>query len=83
MRMRESRPTIRASMSTTREVENREHLVQLVFDILGKQGVNVTDEMIHVTHYGFDDRIDWDEYIIVVDRFGVSASPTAPALTRP
>lgn len=71
MRMREVRPTIRLSMSTTKEVENRDHLFRLIFKKLGRKGFVVTDNMIHVTHYGFDDRIDWDEHIIVVDGFGV------------
>ena len=34
--------------------------------------------MIHVSHYGFDDRIDWDEHIIVVECFGVFGFTDAP-----
>ncbi len=71
MRMRENRVTVEASMATVLEVEDREHLFRLIVDVLGKKGLVVNDEMIHVSHYGFDDRIDWDEHIIVVDRFGV------------
>jgi hypothetical protein len=71
MRMRENRPTIKASLSTTTNVVDREHLVRLIFERLGKQGLVVTDEMVYITHYGFDDRIDWDDHIIVVDGHGV------------
>jgi hypothetical protein len=71
MKMRENRPTIEDSLATTLEVENREHLVRLIIERLAQQGVAVTDGMIHVSHYGFDDRIDWDEHIIVVDGHGV------------
>jgi hypothetical protein len=71
MKMRENRLAIEDSMSTTLEVENRAHLVRLIGERLGPTGVVVTDRMIHVSHYGFDERIDWDEHIIVVDGHGV------------
>ncbi|WP_296707594.1 hypothetical protein [Rhodoblastus sp.] len=71
MKMRENRPTIEDSLSTTLEVENREHLVRLIVERLGRTGAAVTESMIHISHYGFDDRIDWDEHIIVVDGHGV------------
>jgi hypothetical protein len=71
MKMRENRPTIEDSLSTTLEVENREHLVRLIVERLGPKGLAVTDRMIHISHYGFDERIDWDEHIIVVDGHGV------------
>jgi hypothetical protein len=71
MKMRENRLTIEDSLSTILEVENRAHLVRLSVENLGRKGVVVTDGMIHVSHYGFDDRIDWDEHIIVVDGHGV------------
>jgi hypothetical protein len=71
MKMRENRPTIEDSLSTTLEVENREHLVRLIVERLGLTGAAVTESMIHISHYGFDDRIDWDEHIIVVDGHGV------------
>jgi hypothetical protein len=65
-------------MSTVLEIEGREQLVQYIFDKLERKGVVVTDEMIHVTHYGFDDRINWDEHIIVVDGFGVIGFTDSP-----
>ncbi|MDI9849919.1 hypothetical protein QM467_17900 [Rhodoblastus sp. 17X3] len=34
--------------------------------------------MVHVSHYGFDDRIDWDDHIIVVDGHGVFGFTDAP-----
>lgn len=76
--MRENKPTIKESMATILEVEGREQLVRHIFDTLEKKGVLVTDEMIHVSHYGFDDRINWDEHIIVIDRFGVFGFTDAP-----
>jgi hypothetical protein len=78
MRMRENKPTIQESMATILEIEGREQLHRHIFDTLGEKGVVVTDEMIHVSHYGFDERIDWDEHIIVVDRFGVFGFTDGP-----
>lgn len=78
MRMREHRLTMKDSLSTAMEVDNREHLVRLIFDRFGKRGIVVSDEMIHVSHYGFDDRIDWDDHIIVVDGQGVFGYIDAP-----
>ena len=78
MRMRESKPTIEESLATIQNLEGRTQLVRRIFDALGEKGVIVTDEMIHVSHYGFDDRIDWDEYIIVVDRYGVFGFTDGP-----
>jgi hypothetical protein len=78
MRMRENRPTMEDSISTTLEVAGREQMVRHIFDALGKKGVVVTDEMVHVSHYGFDERIDWDEHIIVVERFGVFGFTDCP-----
>ncbi len=78
MRMRENRRTIKQSMASTVEIESREHLVRHIVETLGKKGVVVTDQMIHVTHYGYDDRIDWDEHIIVVERFGVFGFTDSP-----
>jgi hypothetical protein len=81
MRIRENRPTIDDSLSTTQEVEGREQMIRHIFDTLGKKGVIVTDEMVHLSHYGFDDRTGWDEHIIVVDRFGVFGFTDGPCLT--
>jgi hypothetical protein len=81
MRIRENRSTIQDSLATTLEVEGREQMVRHIFDRLGEKGVVVTDEMIHVTPYGFDDRTGWDEHIIVVERFGVFGFTDGPCLT--
>jgi hypothetical protein len=78
MRLRENRVKIEDSLATTLEVEDRDQMFRHIFDTLGKKDIVVTDEMVHVTHYGFDERIDWDEYIIVVDRFGVFGFTDAP-----
>jgi hypothetical protein len=81
MRIRENRPTIDDSLSTTLEVAGREQMIRHIFDTLGKKGVVVTDEMVHLSHYGFDDRTGWDEHIIVVERFGVFGFTDGPCLT--
>lgn len=78
MRMRENRPTIEDSMATMLEIEGRTELVGHIRAKLGLSGAVVTDDMVHVSHYGFDERIDWDEYIVVVEKFGVFGFTDAP-----
>jgi hypothetical protein len=71
MWLRENRRTIWQSLATSVRIKNRSQLVRHIAGRLGKSRVAITDDMIHVTHYGYDDRIDWDEYIVVVEGLGV------------
>jgi hypothetical protein len=71
MWLRENRRTIWQSLATSVRIKNRAQLLRTIAGRLRKSRIVLTDDMIHVTHYGYDDRIDWDEYIIVVDGFGV------------
>jgi hypothetical protein len=71
MWLRENRRTIWQSVATSVRIKNRAQLVRHIAGRMRKSRVAITDDMIHVTHYGYDDRIDWDEYIIVVEGFGV------------
>ena len=77
MRVRENRKTMRQSLSTAVRLKNRAQLLRHISGRLGK-AAGVTDDMIHVTHYGYDDRIDWDEYIIVVEGHGVFGFADGP-----
>jgi hypothetical protein len=70
MWLRENRLTIWQSLATSVRIKNRAQLVRHIAGRLRKSCI-VTDDMIHVTHYGYDDRIDWDEYIVVVEGCGV------------
>jgi hypothetical protein len=71
MWLRENRRTIWQSLATSVRIKNRAQLIRYIAGKLRKSRVAITDDMIHVTHYGYDDRIDWDEYIVVVEGFGV------------
>jgi hypothetical protein len=71
MWLRENRRTIWQSLATSMRIKNRAQLVRTIAGKLRKSRAAITDDMIHVTHYGYDDRIDWDEYIVVVEGFGV------------
>ncbi len=71
MWLRENRRTIWQSVATSVRIKNRAQLVRHIAGRMRKSRVAITDDMIYVTHYGYDDRIDWDEYIIVVEGFGV------------
>jgi hypothetical protein len=71
MWLRENRRTIWQSLATSVRIKNRAQLVRYIAGRLRESRVAITDDMVHVTHYGYDDRIDWDEYIVVVEGFGV------------
>ena len=71
MWLRENRRTIWQSLATSVRIKNRAQLVRHIAGRMRKSRIAITDDMIHVTHYGYDDRIDWDEYIVVLEGFGV------------
>ena len=71
MRVRENRATLNASLTMAVTLENRAQLIRYVVDRLRSRGVTADERMIHVEHLGFNNRIDWDEYMITVEGFGV------------
>ena len=71
MRVRENRATLNASLTMAVTLETRAQLIRYVVDRLRSKGVQANEAMIHVDHLGFNNRIDWDEYMITVDRYGV------------
>jgi hypothetical protein len=70
MRIRESRATINASLTMLATVGSRAELVRYIADRLFLRGLHVTDDMVHITHLGYNKQTDWDEYGITVDGFG-------------
>ncbi len=85
MRVRENHNNLRRSMATTVRLEGRAQLLRYLSGKLRKSGVAIADDTVHVTHYGYDDRTGWDEYIIVVEGFGVFgyADEPCPAANAP
>ncbi len=71
MRVRENRTTLNASLTLAVTLQDRAQLVRYVIDRLSVKGLQVNEDMIHVEHLGYNNRIDWDEYMITVDRYGV------------
>jgi hypothetical protein len=70
MRVRESRATITASLTMLTTIKNRADLVRYIADRLVLRGLQVTDDMVHVAHLGYNKQTDWDEHRITVDGFG-------------
>ena len=83
MRVRESRATINASLTNVTAVDGRAGLVRYIADRLQARGLQVTDEMIHIDHVGYNQQTDWDEYRIVVDRFGLFGFTDGPCPDGP
>lgn len=78
MRVRESRATINASLTNVAAVHGRADLVRYIAERLLIRGVQVTDDMIHVDHVGYNKQTDWDEYSIMVDSFGLFGFADGP-----
>jgi hypothetical protein len=83
MRVRESRTTINASLITAEAVAGRKELMRYIADRLLARGLQVTDDMIHIDHVGYNQQTDWDEYRIMVDRFGVFGFVDGPFTDGP
>jgi hypothetical protein len=78
MRVRESRTTINCSLTTAAAVGCRTELLRYIADRLLTRGLQITDDMIHIDHVGYNQQTDWDEYRIMVDRFGVFGFADGP-----
>lgn len=78
MRVREVRKDVWRSLATAVRIRNRSHLVRHISVKLRKDGAQIPDDLIHVTPYGYDDRIGWNDHIIVVEGFGVFGFADAP-----
>jgi|GEM_PF-4361876 len=78
MRVRECRTTMNASLTTVAAVDGRTELMRYIAERLLTRGLQITDDMIHVDHVGYNHQTDWDEYRIMVDRFGVFGFADGP-----
>jgi hypothetical protein len=71
MKLREHRGGLAESMETTIEiVANMRALREHINKELSPNLV-VTEGMLHVEPYGFDDRIKWHTFIVTIDGYGV------------
>lgn len=63
------------SMEEKMSVHTKEGLVRYLAGYLSELfapfNIEVTAEKLHINHYGYDDRIQWNTYIVKLDGFGV------------
>jgi len=76
--IRNHRGQLDDSMRTVRQICNRGELIEIIRDELRPFGVSVTPEMVHVEPYGYDQRIQWDTYIVTIDGYGVWGMSNGP-----
>jgi len=48
----------------------RAALTQHIKVLLEPMGVSVSEAALHVHYYAYDDRIEWDTHIVMLDGFG-------------
>lgn len=78
MRLRESRATLNASLTTIVAIECQSQMVGYIADRLSMRGLDVTDSMVHSEPCGLNPGTGWDEYRVVVDGFGVFGFTDGP-----
>lgn len=72
MKFREHRGQLDEAMGTVIEVADRPALVAHIRALLEPYGWAVADDDVTVNKYGgFDKRIGWDTYIVIVRDYGV------------
>ena len=74
MKIREHRGFLVESMETVQEIEATK---RALFEFIKESFINwptmlsIKETDIHVEPYGYDDRINWDTYIVTIDGYGV------------
>jgi hypothetical protein len=78
MRLRESRATLNASLTTIVALDSRSQIVRYIAEWLGMRGLDVNDSMVHFEPCGINPHTGWDEYRVTVDGFGVFGFTDGP-----
>lgn len=71
MLFREHKGSLDKSMKTVVELKDIDELVKYISDMLQPFGMSVTPDSLHTQPYGYDNRIDWETYIVTLDGYGV------------
>lgn len=74
--VREHRGGLSESMATAQAVRDKAELVEIIRR--GHYGAAVQPDQVHIEPYGYDDRINWDTYLITVDGYGVWGMANGP-----
>jgi hypothetical protein len=78
-RIREHRGSLAESMETVRVVNgSKEELFAVIQKSLEPFGREITPDMLTVTPYHYDHRIEWDTYLITIDGYGVWGMADGP-----
>jgi len=78
MKLREHRGSLIDSMKTIVVIEPT---MTALVDAIQKRLLNswnVEKEKVHVTLYGFDERINWNTHIVTIDSYGVYGFTDGP-----
>lgn len=78
-RYRDHRGSLIASMATVQEFDCKDALVEYLQEDLDRFHCGKYDcSAIKVENYGFDERIDWDTWIVSLDGYGVLGFTNGP-----
>lgn len=81
-KFRPHRGTLDEAMSEVFHLRTKNELLHRFQDRLRPYGVEVTSEKLMIKPYGFDERINWDTYIVTLEDFGVLGFTDGPLEER-
>ncbi len=70
MKFREHRGALNDAMETLFEFETRAQLLAHCRQLLSRNGFQFSDPHMHFFYQGFDGRIGWNTYLIVIQGYG-------------
>ena len=81
MLIREHRGGVDESMQTVKEIEpTRKAICEIINDSYKGWPFIVTEDLIKVEKYAYDDRIKWDTYIVTIDNYGPFGFTNGPTI---
>jgi len=78
VRVRQHLGTLIESLKTTKEVSPTKNSLAVLIN--SSLGFEISSKQIEVKPYGYDERTEWDTYIIVIKGYGVYGFADGPLL---
>lgn len=67
-------------MKEVKSINSKQELVALIERELSqyKHDLTINEQTIHIEHYSYDERIDWNTHIVTLKGYGVLGFTNAP-----
>ena len=73
IKFREHRGSLAEAMGTVVNIQDKKELIDIIKDRLSPycHGLEISNETVEVSPYGFDNRIIWDTHIVILKGYSV------------